>query len=244
MHEFLGQSSCSTSEHLGGAIADAVDFDGDGVPDIVIGSVVWSDPTDCLPWGGGKAAVYSGATWQVLFEGIGAASHDYFGVGAKGLGDVNGDGFADIGAAAEVGYVRIYLGPSGALLREHSGSSLRPSISGVGDEDADGADDYAIGWMQDSTNGTYTGKVVVYSGATGAPIPQGLRRQRVGQRIQRRSPQALGGGSRRHQRRRDPRLCGRCTRRVQRGVGSCTRISSRLLRGGWIHPLSHRWRSG
>ncbi len=169
LKDFHGEILCNTGQALGYSIDEIEDFDGDDVSDLLIGSPGYSDPADCVLWRG-KVAVIAGGTWQVVFEGFGSGSNDDFGYRARGLGDVNADGLSDIGAASDENYLRIYLGPSGTLLRKHTGPGNWPSIDRVGDVDRDGADDYIIGWMQDSTTGTYAGKAIVYSGLTGTPI--------------------------------------------------------------------------
>jgi hypothetical protein len=125
-----------------------------------------------------------------------------FGAAAAGLGDMNGDGVGDLAVASlRAGVVWILSGTDGATLRaivdpqELSGTLCEPtegdanpclfglSIAGVGDVDADGVDDIAVG--APGPIGTVAppcipnpndecllkgGRVELFSGATGAPM--------------------------------------------------------------------------
>lgn len=152
---------------FGYSIDGAGDFNGDGTLDFVAGAP--GDDTATLE-DSGSVHVYSGVDASELAVIYGGFDGDRIGRWVAGLGDVNEDGFDDIGLAGFYDTVRIHAGPDGALIRVHSDVHTRPSIANVGDMDQDGTPDYAIGWPQDSTNGSWTGRVTVFSGRTGAEI--------------------------------------------------------------------------
>ena len=77
---------------LGGAVDGAGDFNGDGTLDLLVGSF----RDDLGGTNAGSARVYCGASGRVLFEFPGNRSGSYFGWTVAGLGDIDGDGFADI----------------------------------------------------------------------------------------------------------------------------------------------------
>jgi hypothetical protein len=109
-------------QRLGFSVRDAGDVNGDGYADLIIGSVGWDGATgaDCgraTLYLGGAGVVSGSASWSV--EGDAAA--DGFGYAVAGLGDVNGDGYADVivGAPyrdnpdASEGVAKIYFGNEG-----------------------------------------------------------------------------------------------------------------------------------
>ncbi|TAH37706.1 MAG: hypothetical protein EYC70_06995 [Planctomycetota bacterium] len=102
---------------------------------------------------------------------------DELGHAVSCAGDVNGDGFDDLIAGAPysspggmtlAGSAFVYSGPTGALLYSYDGSTTQAffgiSVSGVGDVNTDGFDDFIVGESQNSNGGS----AFVYSGMTGA----------------------------------------------------------------------------
>ncbi len=104
---------------------------------------------------------------------------DAFGNGVGGAGDVDQDGFPDliVGApgddnnGAESGVARIISGKNGAILFQFdgdaAGDTLGHAVVGVGDVDADGSFDVAVGAHNGLSGGGY---VRLFSGKDGSPI--------------------------------------------------------------------------
>ncbi len=145
------------------------DFDADGVPDFALGEYNYPGQVGDQR---GRILVFSGATGAVLAEIQGPALNSWYGFNLSGIGDVDGDGFADVAFSGFYGDVHIHRGPDGAHLRSHQGPGTRPAVAGIGDVDGDGHPDYVVGWCQDSQGGLWAGTAVVYSGRTGAVIHQ------------------------------------------------------------------------
>ncbi len=83
---------------------EAGDLDGDGVPDIVVGSYTSSDGVKR----GGKAEVFSGATGDRLRVYTSTVKGENLGFDAVGLGDINNDGHPDLLVSAATGET-VYL---------------------------------------------------------------------------------------------------------------------------------------
>ena len=75
---------------LGYSVSGAGDVNGDGFDDLIVGSPL-DKPNDL-----GSVRVISGKDGTTLQFHLGKADFDLFGVAVSGVGDVNGDGFADI----------------------------------------------------------------------------------------------------------------------------------------------------
>lgn len=95
------------------------------------------------------------------------------------IADVNGDGGADVAIggwdffASPQGSVRLYSGIDGSLLNAWldatPASEFGDALASAGDVDQDGAGDVVVGaWGRDD-NGIDSGRVFVFSGATGSP---------------------------------------------------------------------------
>ena len=173
----LFESFCGLSEALGAGLCYVGDVDGDGVPDLWIGAPNYQSPTTGTATG--RAYLHSGATGALITRFDGEATYDAFGSALTGLGDVDGDGVADLLVASEMhtvgtmsgaGRVYLYSGATLALLRTHDGAAQADhfghSLAGVGDADGDGVDDYAIGAILYGANDT--GSVQLFSGRSGA----------------------------------------------------------------------------
>lgn len=176
----LLEATGSSSDGFGGSVCCAGDFDGDGVNDFAVGATADDTAGSSL----GAVHVYSGVDATELATMYGEFYEEGLGYHMAGLGDVDGDGFDDIGVTSQLHRrVRIYGGPDGHLIRYHvmgAQGTTRPSVARVGDVNNDGRPDYVIGWPQDSTGGSLTGTVALFSGRNGAllrqvhgPIPTG-----------------------------------------------------------------------
>jgi hypothetical protein len=90
-------SGTAISHRFGYEVDDAGDYDGDGTPDIIVSSVPTS--TDDA-----YATIHSGVDGSVLATLSGSPGDD-LGFSVAGLGDVNGDGKADVACGAHLAAV-------------------------------------------------------------------------------------------------------------------------------------------
>ncbi len=138
-------------QRFGVAVAGVGDIDLDGVPDLVVGS------DQGYPEHYSVVRAYSGRSGKLLHEWYGTFEGDSFGRAVTGVGDLNGDQAADvlIGAPREFlntqGYAQVVSGLDGSTLfqvvdpnSEHP-STFGMSVASVGDLNADGIGDFAIG---------------------------------------------------------------------------------------------------
>ncbi|MCP4963084.1 MAG: hypothetical protein GY925_27935, partial [Actinomycetia bacterium] len=179
------------TDQFGISVAGAGDLDGDGIVDITVGAHADDDG------GADQGAVY------VLFlnaDGTVKAEQkisslaggltgplddtDYFGASVAGIGDLDGDGIADIAAGAysddddgpDRGAVYVlFLNADGTVKGERKLSSVAGgltgplddsdqfgiSVAGVGDLDGDGIADIAVGAFEDDDGGTDRGAVYI-----------------------------------------------------------------------------------
>ena len=108
----------------------------------------------------------------------GPASGIEFGRNAIGVGDQNGDGFADIliganrdqTAGSWAGSARIYSGADGSLIHEFFGENkddhFGSSMGSLGDLNGDGFNDFGVSANGDDDNGDNCGSVRVIAGST------------------------------------------------------------------------------
>lgn len=174
-----------TGHQFGQAVSGGGDINGDGIPDFILGA------RGASPSGrtaAGSVFVYSGSTFQLLTRLDGEAPYDDFGgcCGAiSAVKDVNGDGRADIVAAAGLAdpsgrvdagsvYVYSYLGTSWTLLKRFDGAAAGDQlgtepycgcggVSNDGDANGDGRADIVIGGASVDAGGrTDAGRTFVY----------------------------------------------------------------------------------
>jgi large repetitive protein len=158
IRRFLGDKSL---DELGHSVSPVADLDGDGRPEQFVGAFSYS--------GVGYARVYSSRDGHILREFHGEMISDAFGHSVAGVGDVDGDGVADllVGAAdarldpdddpwnrprdqspPAPGYAKVYSGADGSLIATWWGNHdihLGYSVSAAGDVNADGFADMILG---------------------------------------------------------------------------------------------------
>ena len=113
----------------------------------------------------------------------GLAAGQQFGFAVAGVGDFNGDGFADWAAAApvddgdgtDVGVVYVFFGgrpphvvPDRVLHGEGPGDKFGESVAGLGDFNHDGFDDLIVGADGNDGGGANAGRAYVYFGGLAA----------------------------------------------------------------------------
>ncbi|HKE02338.1 MAG TPA: hypothetical protein VKE69_15070 [Planctomycetota bacterium] len=172
VHSFTG----GTGEGLGTALSRVGDVNGDDRADVLVGSPQFASLH-------GRAILYSGLDGSVLRTIDAPASAGFFGTSVAGAGDLNGDGVPDFvitavdgnadGTGPTTGFARAYSGADGSTLLTLPGPDSeqefgRVLAAGV-DLDGDGIGDVAVGsWVFPPTEGDPTGRIRLYSGATGS----------------------------------------------------------------------------
>ncbi|HEX5009794.1 MAG TPA: integrin alpha, partial [Planctomycetota bacterium] len=148
----------AAGDQFGSAVAGVGDLDGDGVPDVAIGTPL----ADMLATNSGRAQLFSGATGALLHElaplSCNGDTGDHFGSAVAGVGDVDGDGTPDVAVGVpgescsgngSSGALRVYSGADGQLLTNVFGANnegfLGQSLAGPGDANVDGVPDLLVG---------------------------------------------------------------------------------------------------
>ena len=163
---------------LGYSVSAAGDVNSDGYDDVVVGAP-WNDAGGS---NAGRAYVYSGLTGSVVWTFTGEADNDQFGYSVSGAGDVNNDGYDDLIVGAfynstagyHYGRAYVYSGLTGTTLWTLTGGEeselLGNSVSGAGDVNNDGYDEFIVGASGSDAGGTDAGRAYVYSGLTGTVL--------------------------------------------------------------------------
>lgn len=185
------------ADYFGYSVASAGDVNGDGFPDLLIGSGYMdhgeTNEGMAFLWFGSAAGLrstgaYNGANWYA--EGNQASSQ--FGASVASAGDVNGDGYSDLAIGAyyyddpEVNEGKIFVwygsptGPccgSGApsnadwsVGSNQAGALMGFSFGTAGDVDGDGYGDLIVGaHAYDETGAADAGRVFVHHGGASGP---------------------------------------------------------------------------
>ena len=175
--------------HLGQSVSTAGDVNGDGFADIVIG---WDNYSNgqasegaALGWYGAPSGLGSGALANADWKIESNVESGALGRSIALAGDVNGDGLSDVVVGAP-GYVNgqsqegaasIYLGgfdridttPTWIQTGTQGGERLGEDVAGVGDLNADGRADIAVGSKSYNNGLASQGLVSVYYGGSGGP---------------------------------------------------------------------------
>jgi UDP-3-O-[3-hydroxymyristoyl] glucosamine N-acyltransferase len=175
---------------FGAAVAGIGDVNGDGFDDVAVGAPFFDSPINATWVEEGMVFVYHGsasglsstASWTSATSTF-QQDHAWLGTVVSG-GDVNGDGYSDLvtggpgydGSVSNAGIALVYLGsasglattPATSIVGGSTNADFARDLAVVGDLNADGRADLAIGAKGDDTNGTNAGFVRVYLGtATG-----------------------------------------------------------------------------
>jgi len=167
------------SDSLGEVLSGSADINADGVKDTVIGEPSHDGPAGA---NSGRVSAYSGADGTLLLQLNGEAADDRFGLSLSGVSDLDGDTHDEIvvGAfrhagpgGALGGRAYVFSGATGTPLHVWDGEESEDlfgwAVSDAGDVDDDGTSDVIVGAPEICPQlGCLTGKVYVFSGATGA----------------------------------------------------------------------------
>ena len=156
---------------FGSALAVAGDRDGDGRTEFLVGAPQAAG-------GLGTVGLHSGVDGARLWSVSGTRSGGRFGAAVAALGDVDGDGVADLVVGAPVddsgallgGAVAVLSGVDGATLWTVTGvfgDQLGTAVAAAGDQDGDGTDDVLVGVPFADARAFNAGGARVYSGRDG-----------------------------------------------------------------------------
>lgn len=151
---------------LGYSVAPAGDLNNDGHADVIVGV------PENLSNGAGHAFVYSGETGKLMWMLNGTDLSEYLGSSVAGVGDVDGDGVADIAAGGVqnffgAGLVRIFSGATGQeiirLTGESFGDYFGAVVAAPGDANADGVPDVLVTAIFNDATGASAGRAYLFT---------------------------------------------------------------------------------
>jgi len=163
--KLLWSADGHAGDQLGTGLEAAGDTDKDGIPDVIA-----SAP------GGGYAIIYSGRDGHVLRTLKAENRDDDFGRHVAGIGDINGDGYADVlvgapqnsTAGKQAGRAYVYSGKDGAVLLtlngERAGDKFGSAVAGFSDKQHRL---FMVG--APGAGPRHTGRAYVYDGLSTAP---------------------------------------------------------------------------
>lgn len=161
----------STGKAFGWGGAGLGDVDGDGVVDVVVGAANRDHPGVV----DSAADVYSGSSGVRLYSATPPTFQWAYAWALADAGDVNADGVPDllVGSPQERrGTLRVLSGPDGQVLLKLRGpsrhSDFSDAVGGLGDLNADGYADFAVG--APAAGSAEEGMAFVYSGRDGATL--------------------------------------------------------------------------
>ena len=169
----------AAGDKFGWPVSDAGDVNADGYGDVIVGAAA----NDAKGSGAGRAYVYLGGKpmdgdADVVLDG--PCNNSFFGQSVSGAGDVNRDGYSDVivGAPNEAegpvgrGTARVFCGGPGMdngwdveLWGTGENTSFGWSVSGAGDVNRDGYDDFLVGAPFNSSLVYRGGQAHLYSRA-------------------------------------------------------------------------------
>lgn len=159
----------AVSNYFGVSVSGTGDVNGDGFEDVIVGATGYNSSA-------GKAYLFLGGNPMnnsVDAEFYGESPNDIFGASVSGAGDLNGDGYKDIviGASGNnTGTGRAYIFIGGSFISQFpyltiNGAAVNNylgfSVSGAGDINRDGFDDFIAGAYGYNN---YSGQAYVFFG--------------------------------------------------------------------------------
>ncbi|ANM31706.1 hypothetical protein ABI59_22320 [Acidobacteria bacterium Mor1] len=189
----------AADDELGTAVAFMGDVNGDGFGDLAAGRPEHDNDQGS---NAGSVSLISGIDGQVLCRMIdpNGSNGDQLGSALAAVGDLTGDGIADLVAGTEFedsgasngGAALVFSGADCAFVRKVTDPDaqnldrLGSSIAGLGDLNGDGFEDFAAGApLDDTAGGNEAGSVTVFSGIDGSVLfkltdPDGLNGDQLG----------------------------------------------------------------
>ncbi|MGB4851464.1 MAG: FG-GAP-like repeat-containing protein, partial [Ignavibacteria bacterium] len=178
-------TGAAASDNFGIYLSSAGDVNGDGFSDVIVSAYF----NDAGGSNAGSAYIYFGGiipnnTADVIFTG--AVAGDQLGISVSSAGDINGDGYSDVIAGANLndaggtsaGRAYIYLGGLNmdntadvVLTGKTTFDQFGWSVSTAGDMNGDGYSDMIVGAILNDAGGSSAGRAYIYlNSMTGTDI--------------------------------------------------------------------------